>query len=80
MAFKVGGTTVIDNSGNINWARIKKPATLHKNPRVVTSTSGSGPLYTETETGLVFDADGGYHIEVSRAYRNCNNCNCDCRC
>lgn len=80
MAFKVGGTTVIDNSGDIDWARIKKPASLHKNAKVVATSTGTGALYTETETGMVFDADGGYHVEVSRSYYNCSNCNCDCRC
>lgn len=80
MAFKVGGTTVIDNSGNIDWARIKKPVSLHKNTKVVTSSTGSGSLYTETEAGIAFDADGGYHLEVTRNYYNCSNCNCNCRC
>jgi len=80
MAYKVGGTVVIDDAGKIDWNRIKKPVVMAQGA-TQNETVGSGNKLTATTTKMSFDANGGYHLITTRTYTNCNcNCNCNCRC
>ncbi len=86
MAYKVGTTIVIDDTGSVPWARISgapaaglaageytKSATEYK-------TAGSGAILSSTTfIGLEFQSDLTYHDIYLRTYTNCN-CNCQCYC
>lgn len=83
MAYKVNGTTVIDDSGNIDWARISgAPA-----PGLTSGTefqkeadewhiSGTGDLKTDSYFGIQID-EAAFHDVRTRVWYNCN-CNCYC--
>ena len=82
MAYKVGGTVVIDDAGKIDWNRIKKPVEMPQGA-TETLTEGAGNILSGTTTKLSFDADGGFHYITTNTYTNCNcncACNCNCRC
>ncbi len=86
MAYKVGSTVVIDNSGNIPWTRITGAPAAGLTAGEYTrgaheyKTSGSGNINWATDfLGLEFQSDNTYHEIYLRHYTNCN-CNCDCYC
>lgn len=74
MSFKIGGTTVIDNNGNINWSRIVgEPSSIYSAvTKVAISNCGaSGNYLTVSRTGR--------DVTVGLRTSNCN-CQCDCVC
>jgi len=92
MAYKVGTTIVIDDSGTVDWSRIaNKPVIGIGDITSVTVTNG-------TPSGGVFVAGGGGSSIVANCYveslsgggasgavsvtanRKSFNCNCNCRC
>jgi hypothetical protein len=87
MAYKVGSTTVIDDSGNVPWARITGvPASsglivgVYTKGADVYTNAGSGSILQSTaQQGLEFDSTSAYHEFYLRTYTNCN-CNCNCYC
>lgn len=81
MSYKIGGTTVIDNNGEIDWGRLK-------NIKAVMGTSGN---YTKTHncgdklkslSGPKLERTGNnIRIRYDKYYGDCNcNCNCNCLC
>lgn len=79
MAYKVGGTTVIDNSGNVKWSAVEKGITLAPKADNWTYVNSPGHFYSDTYDGYRFNADNTYQNMRTRTYSNCN-CNCNCRC
>jgi hypothetical protein len=91
MAYKVGSTTVIDDSANIDWTRLTgKPTngvTTGTNMMFndVYANSGSG-YYNTGYTGPVWRIDNANSMTRTwtRYYYNCYtppaNCNCNCYC
>jgi len=87
MAYKVGSTIVIDDTGNIPWARIAgAPAASGLIVGEYTrgaheyKTAGAGDTLQSTVfQGLQFDSTSAYHEFYLRTYVNCN-CNCNCYC
>jgi hypothetical protein len=92
MAYKVGSTTVIDNSGNIAWERLvnvdvpvkEVPMTQGAN---VTTYSGSGNIYSAAaHVGWKINDPTNYQDLYNVNLSNCNcytpppNCNCNCYC
>jgi hypothetical protein len=90
MAYKVGTTIVIDNSGNVDWNRLaNKPAFIPIGQNLtlqtgrVISTSGSGTTQTDTVVGMEYTSSTTYRPLVTRVLTTANctsNCNCNCRC
>jgi hypothetical protein len=96
MAYKVGTTIVIDDSGNVDWSRIaNKPAIGTGDVTAVTVTNsgiGSGVNLKGTlnvSGGSACTANcyvaslsgGGSSGNISiTANRSYFNCNCNCRC
>jgi len=87
MAYKVGTTIVIDDSGKVPWSRISGapaaglPAGEYTKTATETQSTGSGNIVSTTFKGLEFQSDLTYHEIVLKTYTNCNcNCACDCRC
>lgn len=85
MAYKVGTTIVIDDTGYVPWARISGAPAAGLVPGEYTKTAaeyqnvGAGDLVTTSYKGLEFQSDMTYHDVYLRTYTNCN-CNCDCAC
>ena len=90
MAYKVGTTIVIDDSGNVDWSRIANKPVIGTgditsvtngapsggaNISYSTATPYVGNCYVESITG------GGTSGDVTvTAVRRQFNCNCNCRC
>ena len=95
MAYKVGTTIVIDDSGIVDWSRIgNKPAigegTL-TSLTVVNGTPTSGASVSGTVSGYAGAYTGNCYVEslsgggtagdvTVTATRKSFNCNCNCRC
>jgi len=91
MAYKVGTTIVIDDSGNVDWSRIaNKPAIGAGTLTAVTITNTSPSSGASVDNrSLAWSANcyveslsgGGTSGSVSiTANRRSFNCNCNCRC
>jgi hypothetical protein len=92
MAYKVGTTIVIDNSGNLDWSRIvNKPAIGTGDITAVTVTNGApggganiSHSYTAPYVGNCYVesiSGGGTSGDVTvTSVRRQFNCNCNCRC
>jgi hypothetical protein len=89
MAYKVGSTTVIDDSGNVPWSRITgAPAAgltagEYTKTATETQTQGSGNIVSTSYKGIEFMSNLTYHDVNVTTYSNCNcvsNCNCNCYC
>ena len=92
MAYKVGTTIVIDDSGNVDWSRIaNKPAIGTCDITAVTVTNGApsgGPnissSYAASYIGNCFvESIGGGGTSgnvIVTSVRRQFNCNCNCRC
>jgi len=86
MAYKVGTTIVIDDTGFVPWARISGAPAAGLPPGEYTKTaaeykvSGSGSLISTTFIGLEFQSDLTYHEIYLRTYQPATNCNCACYC
>lgn len=73
MAFKIGSTTVINNSSQVDWGRlINVPSYVASAVNTVSVTNcGSGSALQVTRSGR--------SVTLKLANTNCNcNCNCDC--
>ena len=85
MAYKVGTTIVIDDTGQVPWARISGapaaglPAGEYTKTATEYKATGSGNIVSTSFKGLEFQSDMTYHDVYLRSYTNCN-CNCDCQC
>jgi hypothetical protein len=95
MAYKVGTTIVIDDSGNVDWSRIaNKPAIGTGDIDAVTVVNGT-PSASATVSGTISGFAGSYvgncYVEslsgggttgavTITANRKTFNCNCNCRC
>jgi hypothetical protein len=96
MAFKIGSTVVIDNSGNIDWSRLVNVPTIGDITSVgvsnatpsggvaVPSTSGAGSITNcncATNCYVTSLSGGGSAGAVTiTASRSTFNCNCNCIC
>jgi hypothetical protein len=95
MAYKVGTTIVIDDSGTVDWSRIaNKPVIGSGTITAVTITNGTpsaGVSVSGTASGYAGAYVGNCYVEslsgggtsgaVSvTANRKSFNCNCNCRC
>lgn len=85
MAYKVGTTIVIDDSGKVDWSRIANapaaglPAGEFTKTAVEYHDSGTGNIVSTVYKGIELQTDLTYHDVYNRTYYNCN-CNCNCRC
>lgn len=95
MAYKVGTTIVIDDSGFVDWSRIANKPTSGISAVSVENTSPSGGVFLTHFAGNSYNCNcvqncyvesltgGGSASTVSvaavRRSFNCN-CNCNCRC
>ena len=92
MAYKVGTTIVIDDSGNVDWSRIANKPTIGAGTltsvTVVNGTPGAPVFsinanqYNGVSNCIVSGLTGGgtsgdITITATRSYINCN---CNCRC
>ncbi|MDV7272303.1 hypothetical protein RYZ20_15540 [Thioclava sp. A2] len=92
MAYKVGTTIVIDDSGNVDWSRIaNKPAigagTLTSVTVVNSAITGGAYVAGTSGTNIVYNcyidslSGGGTAGDVTvTGVRKGFNCNCNCRC
>lgn len=79
MAFKIGSTTVINNSSQVDWNRIVNSPAVTDTAATYSSTSGSGNI-SSTKTYLE-KVGSRVRLRNDITYRNCasTNCNCNCR-
>lgn len=95
MAYKVGTTIVIDDSGNVDWSRIaNKPvigtgnitsvAIVNNAPSAGAHVSGSLGGYAGAYVGNCYveslSGGGASGAVTITADRKTFNCNCNCRC
>ena len=95
MAYKVGTTIVIDDSGNVDWSRIANKPAAGVAEVSVGNTSPSGGIFLTHSLGQQWNCNcvqncyvesltgGGSSgiVSVSAVRRSFNcNCNCNCRC
>lgn len=96
MAYKVGATTVIDNSGNINWSRITGAPAFGTGDITAVNLSnpvnGGGPYFGFNQPNNPSGAcsyncyvrslsGGGSSGSVTITGNGTSfNCNCNCRC
>ena len=80
MAYNVGTTIVIDDSGNVDWSRIaNKPAIGTGDITAVTVANGTPS--TGSPFTAVSGSGGGTAGDVTvTSVRRQFNCNCNCRC
>lgn len=74
MAFKIGSTTVINNSSQVHWSRITGvPSNVNTAVgTIAVSNCGAGSALQVTRSGT--------SVTLKLANTNCNcNCNCNCR-
>ena len=85
MAYKVGTTIVIDDTGYVPWDRISGTPAVGLPVGEYTKTgneyqsTGTGDIVSTSFKGLEFQSDQTYHEIYLQTYSNCN-CNCNCRC
>jgi hypothetical protein len=95
MAYKVGTTIVIDDSGNVDWSRIANKPVIGTGDiasvTVVNGTPTAGALVSGTASGFAGSFVGNCYVEslsgggisgdiTVTANRRTFNCNCNCRC
>lgn len=95
MAYKVGTTIVIDDSGNVDWSRIANKPAIGTGEITAVSVSNSTPTSGQSLGSLFFTKNGActsncYVGSLSgggtsgsvtiTANRQFFNCNCACRC
>jgi len=92
MAYKVGTTIVIDDSGNVDWSRIaNKPVIGTGDITSVTVTNGTPSGGANISSSMVASYIGNCYVEslsgggttgavTITANRKTFNCNCNCRC
>jgi len=91
MAYKVGSTTVIDNSGNIAWDRLSNVGIPVKDTELVKGANstyyvGGGNVYSAaSHVGMKFNTSTSYQDVYRVTISNCtsappSNCNCVCYC
>lgn len=74
MVYKVGGTTVIQANGKVDWTQV-----VNVNTGVITINSTMQVVNSGVELA------NGYYLSVAsnadlRCYRVLGNCNCNCDC
>ena len=95
MAYKVGATTVIDNSGNINWSRITGAPAFGTGDITAVNLSnpvnGGGPYFGFHTPNMSFACTNNCYVRslsggaasgdaTITGNQTTFNCNCNCRC
>jgi len=76
MTYKIGGTTVINSSGQIDWGRIKSAPAFLTGVTSGVAIIGGGDIYVKNGLQVV-----GTTVRGTETRTNCNCvCVCDCFC
>ena len=59
MAYKVGTTIVIDDSGNVDWSRIANKPAIGAGDITAVSVSNTTPTSGQSLSGLLYQSCGG---------------------
>ena len=72
MTYKIGGTTVINSSGQVDWGRIKNAPAFLTGTTAGIHNIGTGDLHVKFGLRIVGTTVQGTDTRT--------NCNCDCVC